>query len=103
MMTAAKGKGIDPLHQAAAGDNALWAKELLDTGTNVNVRDKANLTPLHWAAKFGSLETARLLLKRGADIHAKGGIADTPLRLLMSDKSRREEIRRLLRAHGASE
>ena len=37
-------------------------------------------TPLHWAARGNALKTARLLVERGADIHAKDDVAGrTPL------------------------
>lgn len=38
-------------------------------------------TLLHAAAAFGHLDTVRLLLQKGADVHAKNDLAETPLAL----------------------
>ena len=41
---------------------------LLNNGADVNSRGDYNSTPLHEAAESGSLDIARLLLSRGADV-----------------------------------
>jgi hypothetical protein len=45
---------------------------LLDRGADPNSRDSGGWTPLmHTISSFGGLNTARLLIKRGADLNAK--------------------------------
>jgi ankyrin repeat protein len=39
---------------------------LIDAGADVNVQDKADQTPLHWATIFGEVEIAKVLLDAGA-------------------------------------
>ncbi len=73
------------LHKAAREGDADRVRELLDAGADVNVRnaDKQRLqyTPLHWAAHFGHLEIAELLISRGADLDAEDPAYSTPLYL----------------------
>ena len=51
-------------------------KELIDGGTNVNIRNKCGSTPLH---RVKSYEAAKLLLEHGADANAKNEDEKTPL------------------------
>ncbi len=73
------------LHKAAREGDADRVKELLDAGADVNGRnaDKQRLqyTPLHWAAYYGHLEIAELLISRGADLDAEDPDYSTPLYL----------------------
>ena len=47
-------------------------KEMLDAGVQVDTRDlNVGLTPLGHAAWFGHIETAQLLIERGADVNAR--------------------------------
>ena len=59
-------------------------------------------TPLHLAAFFGQLETARVLLASGADVHAvsRNSMANTPLHAATA--GRHPDIALLLLDHGAS-
>jgi ankyrin len=90
-----------PLFWAARSGDPALSKLLLDHGADVNVRashvmGSSNVvtgpsvwsespsagrgeTPLHVAAAYGRLETARLLLARGADVSARDEIGRTPL------------------------
>lgn len=60
----------------------VWAQhgdsERLDAwikgGGDVNIRDPEGITPLHWAAINGHVACCRMLLERGADVHAIGGV-----------------------------
>jgi len=50
----------------------------------VNARDGQLHTPLHLAAAAGSAELARLLLRAGADVRARGQEGDEPLHVAAS-------------------
>ena len=80
------------LTQAAWAGNVNIARILLDAGARVDQRDqKADYTPLHWAASSEKSDASlvSLLLARGADANAEGGrtidnfqgVAQTPLML----------------------
>ena len=73
------------LHKAAREGDADRVRKLLDAGADVNVRnaDKQRLqyTPLHWAAYYGHLEIAEILISRGADLDAEDPDYSTPLYL----------------------
>jgi len=56
-------------------------KELLEKGTDPNIRDGDGNTPLHFAASRGCAEVARLLLGHGADPNAQAKDGETPLHL----------------------
>lgn len=45
----------------------------------VNVQDRLNTTPLHYAALYGSTDAVRILLERGADVKARNKSEATPL------------------------
>ena len=61
-----------------AGDTNGLVK-LIDSGPNINKRDAAGYTPLHWAAYCGNLSCAQILVQHGANMEAveNGGL--TPL------------------------
>ena len=48
-------------------------------GTDVNAKDRIELTPLHFAAIGGNKEVNKLLLAKGADVNAKAVRGWTPL------------------------
>ena len=55
-------------------------RRALDCGVEVNVRDEAGLTPLHWATIFTEDPSIiRLLLEAGANVTAKDEVGLTPL------------------------
>jgi S1-C subfamily serine protease len=56
-------------------------KALLDSGLDVNARDRGGRTALHLAARQGQVDAARYLLSRGADLNAKDAVGRTPLML----------------------
>jgi ankyrin repeat protein len=56
------------------------------------------MTPLMTASRVGSLEAARILIKKGADVNAKDKHGDTAMTLCATD---REDIVKLLKANGA--
>ena len=56
-------------------------RSLLDDGADVNERDDAQWTPLHWAVQKDTAAISDLLLSRGADIEAKDEDGTTPLHI----------------------
>jgi hypothetical protein len=54
-------------------------KDLIADGMNVNAQDEAGFTALMWAAYFGQVEVAQLLLENGADCKAKNAIGQTAM------------------------
>ena len=50
-------------------NNLAKVKELLDSGTDINIRISSNLTPLGRASDLGFKEIANLLIERGANVN----------------------------------
>ncbi len=73
------------LHKAAREGDADRVRELLDAGADVNVRNSSKQglqwTSLHYAAYYGHLEIAEILISRGADLDAEDPDYSTPLYL----------------------
>ena len=65
----------------------------------MNARDDDYWTPVHKSAANGHLEIVKLLLERGADIHAVNAEGETPYQVSLQSGER--EIADLLRKHGA--
>jgi ankyrin repeat protein len=66
--------------RAAEAGNTAAVDLMLDVGFPVDARGDDGGTPLHAAAYNGSVETVRLLLDRGGDLHARDARwDDTPL------------------------
>ncbi len=64
----------------AIRDNGLTTLQMLaSSSAAVNVRDRLQDTPLHYAAIYGSPEAVRILLKAGADPKARNQAGATPL------------------------
>jgi len=60
--------------------NERMVRFLLWWGPDVNAKSiLLNYTPLHYAAKHGHVEIARLLIEKGADVNALGCLDKTPL------------------------
>ena len=54
-------------------------KELLDNGKDVNIVDKNNNTPLHYACQHGYIKIVKLLIERKANINALDRFKVSPL------------------------
>lgn len=72
--------GDSLLHFAAFYDGLLSITTMLiQKGANIHEKNKAGLTPLHYAGKTGNAEICTLLLKAGADIDARDNAGNSPL------------------------
>ena len=70
------------IHEAAALGNIEAVKQFLDSGTDVNAKDKTGGTPLDEAAGWGRKDIVELLIAKGADVNAKfDDDGSTPLHL----------------------
>jgi len=67
------------LHKAVKLKDTNLIKELLNSGTDVNLKNRKGISALHIAAEFGTFEIAKLLIKYGADVNAKTNYDVTPL------------------------
>mmetsp|Transcript_57735 Transcript_57735/g.141624 ORF Transcript_57735/g.141624 Transcript_57735/m.141624 type:complete len:878 (+) Transcript_57735:26-2659(+) len=67
------------LRNAAVNGDLREVKELIDEGVDVNCEDYDQRTPLHLAAAENHLSILILLLKGGADAHAKDRFGHLPL------------------------
>ncbi len=69
-----------PVHLAVLQENLPAVKEMLDIDQDVNARTApTQKTPLHLAARTGTVEMARILLRRGAELNARDHWGMTPL------------------------
>jgi ankyrin repeat protein len=91
-------KGELPL--CLAVDNVSTVKILLDNSADVNVKNKSALTPLHFAAFRGKLDSVEELIKRGANIDAIDESNLTPL--FYSIQAKHPEVTKFLLEKGAN-
>jgi ankyrin repeat protein len=85
---------------AAAKGDTKTVKDLLDKGVNVNTRDSnGNTTPLGHAVWGGHVDTARLLIERGADVNAKTNEGHSVLTFATMQKH--DDLAEILRKAGA--
>lgn len=99
--------GHDALYRAAnakapgrESDGRAVVELLIQHGANVNGRSgPGNLTPLHAAARRGTVEIGQVLLDAGAEIEAKDSKGETPLRRAVN--CRQKSFVRLLLSRGA--
>ena len=68
------------IHDAAEEGNVEVVKQHLAAGTDVNAKNNAGTTPLHWSARHNDhKEIVELLIAEGADVNAKNVSGRTPL------------------------
>jgi hypothetical protein len=70
--------GVAPLHSALANQHKEIAADLIRGGAEVNLASAEGLSPLHYTAHYGDIETTRLLLSAGADASARDAGGQTP-------------------------
>jgi len=76
------GAGLaDPPRLIEAAKVADWAavRTLLEQGADVTVTAPDGSTALHWVSYWDDVETAELLIRRGADVNAANDLGATPL------------------------
>lgn len=69
--------GRQEIHYAAVHGDALRVKQLLLEGTEIDVRDNLQATPLILAAGNGRLDVVKILLEAGTDPSLKDGAGYT--------------------------
>ncbi len=93
---------MSPLHQYAKDGSLVAARSAIESGIDVNDHDDDGSCPLHYAARFGRLDIAALLLANGADANSKHlsrGL--TPLHVIIGMDGNREPMISQLLNHGA--
>ena len=66
----------------------------------MNARQRYDYTPMHFSAECGHSGIVKLLLERGAEIHAVNGHGQTPYQVSLAWGHR--GVADLLREHGAA-
>lgn len=72
---------------------------LLESGADVNAKDKGGLIPLHNASSYGHVDVAALLIRYGTSVNAVDKWGYTPLH--EAAQKGRTQLCALLLAHGA--
>jgi hypothetical protein len=98
--------GWTPLLWASRGldfkdGSGSFLRLLLDHGADINVQNRDGRTPLHVASENGApaSEVVRLLFEHSADVEVENSGGKTALQ--EADGTRRDEVMKLLREHGA--
>jgi len=73
-------------------EDAELLREFLDLGMAVGLANADGYTLLHWAGTYGMANSARLLLKRGADVVAATTEGRTALDIVRDRRQRRLEL-----------
>ncbi|MDI6447531.1 ankyrin repeat domain-containing protein [Anaerobaca lacustris] len=90
--------GETPLQVAASGQHAEIVAFLIDHGADIDVVGSHG-TALHRAASLGRMNTARLLVDRGADVNTRDRDGETALH--RAARQGHFEVAAMLAAHGA--
>ncbi|XP_065835760.1 putative ankyrin repeat protein RF_0381 [Oscarella lobularis] len=72
-------RGDGALALASWNGNVELVSKLIQLGLDVNESQVFGRTSLHWAAQFGHLEVAEILISNGANIEAKDERGNTPV------------------------
>jgi cytohesin len=88
------------IHKAVERGNSKLVRQLIeDDPSQAHARIEEGDQPLHFAAWFGRVKIAELLLEAGADINARGQFGKTPLHYAAKERS--PKMVELLLRHGA--
>ena len=88
------------VHSACALNDTARLQELIDEDVEVvNDDEHYGMTPLHWAARAGSMECAEILLERGVLVNPLNKARRTPLQL--AAEADQADMIRLLARHNA--
>ena len=88
------------VYTACALNDTTRLRELIDENADsVDATDDYGMTPLHWAARAGSMQCAEMLLSGGALVNPLNKARRTPLQL--AAESDRADMIRLLARHDA--
>lgn len=103
-----KRHSLSTVHHAVFVNSVEIVSLLLDHGAEVNARNVAGYTPLHWAARAGKMACARLLLERGADLDAVSNKGETVVDMAIEGgtlgvDNANEEMIKMLRNHPAAQ
>lgn len=99
LMASGKNMTGNPLHAAAAQDDAASIEDLLSKGAEIDARDDNGRTPLLVATHANRIDAARALIEKGADVNAKDDIEDSPY--LYAGARGHLEILKMTLTHGA--
>lgn len=69
----------DDLIKACVKGDVAGATAAIESGADVNVKDKNGFTPLHIASNFGKIGIVKLLVEKGADVNIQSANGDTAL------------------------
>ncbi len=73
------GRGVTPLHLAAALNRDEAVKLLIEHGAAIDAQTDDGFTPLHWAASRDAIAAAVILIEHGANLDARSSKGITPL------------------------
>jgi ankyrin repeat protein len=73
-------------------DDGCFVEQLIAAGANPNNKNTDSDTPLQYAARFGNLHAARVLLAAGADADVRNSRGETALDLARKGKYRTMEL-----------
>jgi ankyrin repeat protein len=99
---------VTPLLYAAASNNDVVLKYLIQKGANLEAVDDNGLTAVHYACLNSSVDALRLLLAKGANVNAADGESETPLHIVVrvltekKEKETRNAMILILIAFGAN-
>ena len=77
---------IAPLRLAAAWNNYMATRILLQCGADTNIDNESGYTPLHSSARRGNFSVSKLLIESGCNINLRNNDDQTPLYLAVQNK-----------------
>lgn len=98
--------GVTALHLAVYSGKPAVVQYLHQAGADINAESESSIQPLHVAMYYTRLESAKYLIRNGADVNAKvtltsRGIEFTITPLSLADEFRTDDVKKLLKEHGA--